>query len=60
MTRVGNSVRRKNCERCQKDFDTMYRASYKAQKNWVFLCKSCLLAVKNDNIFYRYGGTWKR
>jgi predicted amidophosphoribosyltransferase len=53
-------MRKKNCANCKKEFDVMYRAQYQAQRDWVFLCKNCLLSVKHENPFYRYGGTWKK
>ncbi|NQX78079.1 hypothetical protein [Gilvibacter sp.] len=53
-------MRKKNCEICSQDFDTMFRVQYKQPKAWVFLCESCLLRVKKDNPLYKYGGTWKR
>ena len=54
------SMRKKDCERCKKSFSKMYRLRYiKSVKNWVFMCESCLLEVKQDNKFYKYGGTWK-
>ena len=53
-------MRGKDCERCAKDYNTMYRVKYKTPQEWVFLCKLCLLEVKNNNAAYRFGGTWKR
>lgn len=49
----------KYCKICEKDFSTMYRIQYETKKEWVFVCKDCLLKVKKDNPQYRYGGTWK-
>jgi hypothetical protein len=54
------TMREKDCERCAKDYNTMYRVKYKTPQEWVFLCKLCLLEVKKNNTAYRYGGTWKR
>ena len=53
-------MRTKYCEKCSKDFDTMYRVQYKLPKAWVFLCENCLIEVKHGNPNYRYGGTWKK
>jgi hypothetical protein len=50
----------KYCAVCKIDFSTMYRVQYKNPKEWVFVCKDCLLRVKKDNIAYKYGGTWKK
>jgi hypothetical protein len=43
----------KLCEVCKIDFS-------KNPKEWVFVCKECLVAVKKDNTAYKYGGTWKK
>ena len=53
-------MRQKHCEICDSSFNAMYRIQYKAGKNWVFACKSCLISVKEDNPNYRYGGMWKK
>ena len=50
----------KHCEVCKVDFSTMYRVQYKNPKEWVFVCKECLIDVKKDNPNYTYGGTWRR
>ena len=50
----------KHCAICKVDFPTMYRIQYKNPKEWVFVCKKCLIDVKKDNTNYTYGGTWKR
>jgi hypothetical protein len=52
-------MRRKECEKCKKEYTIMYRVQYTAEKKWVFLCKDCSLEVKKENDNYRYGGTWK-
>ena len=53
-------MKKKDCERCEKSFTKMYRVRYiESVKNWVFMCESCLLEVKQENKFYQYGGTWK-
>ncbi|MDC0380694.1 hypothetical protein OAM52_03380 [Flavobacteriaceae bacterium] len=50
----------KHCNVCKVDFSTMYRIQYKATKEWVFVCKDCLIMVKENNPNYKYGGTWKK
>ena len=40
---------------CRFDFSIMYRVQYKNPKEWVFVCKECLLRVKNDNTAYKHG-----
>lgn len=37
----------------------MYRVTYQKNLGWQFLCKQCVLEVKNDPS-YKYGGTWKK
>ena len=51
--------RTKMCARCNGEESVMFRVQHKPGKTWVFLCKPCVEAVKVDNPFYRYGGTWK-
>lgn len=53
-------MRVKNCEICNKEFSTMFRIQYKQPKKWIFACEICLLSVKKDNPYYKYGGTWKQ
>ncbi|PIV95663.1 MAG: hypothetical protein COZ16_03340 [Flavobacteriaceae bacterium CG_4_10_14_3_um_filter_31_253] len=50
----------KYCHICNINGETMYRVQYKNPKEWVFVCKNCLLNLKKDNPLYVYGGTWKR
>ena len=50
----------KHCNNCKEDFSTLYRAQYKHPKEWVFVCKECLVTLKKDNPAYKYGGTWKK
>jgi hypothetical protein len=50
----------KPCKVCNIDFSIMYRVQYKNPKEWVFVCKECLLNVKKENPNYKYGGTWKK
>lgn len=53
----------KKCEKCKNEFNTLYRVKYLSKhyskKDWVFICKGCLLIVKPRNDNYTYGGTWK-
>ena len=51
--------RTKVCARCDAEESVMFRVQHQPGKTWVFLCKPCVEAVKVDNPFYRYGGTWK-
>ncbi len=53
-------MRKKNCHKCFKDFDVMYRVQYDISKKWAFICKYCLEQLKSNNPYYRYGGTWKK
>ena len=52
-------MREKHCEICKKVFSTMFRIQYKQNKTWVFTCKPCLVSTKENNPYYKYGGTWK-
>lgn len=38
----------------------MYRIQYKNPREWVFVCKDCLLKVRANNSAYKYGGNWKK
>ena len=53
-------MRQKFCALCDIDSNTMYRIIYRHSGDWIFVCKQCLLNVKNNNPHYKYGGTWKR
>lgn len=53
-------MRTKECSICETSFTTLYRIQYRQPKAWVFACESCLKQVKENNPFYRYGGTWKK
>lgn len=53
-------MRQKFCALCDMDSNTMYRVIYRQGDGWIFVCKQCLLNVKNNNPHYKYGGTWKR
>ena len=52
-------MREKHCEICNNSFPTMFRIQYKPNKNWAFVCEPCLISVKENNSYYKYGGTWK-
>ncbi len=42
-----------------KKINMIFRVQYTAQRDWVFICKKCLMEIKPNNIYYSYGGTWK-
>ena len=54
---------KKKCNQCKDQIEIAYRVRYLplhyAQKQWVFLCRNCLIKVKPNNLHYQYGGTWK-
>ena len=55
-----SKLRIKECFKCSKQKDVMYRCRYDEIKDWVFLCGECLKKIKS--LFkntYQYGGTWK-
>ena len=52
--------RTKYCHRCKQADDTLFRVRYTADKQWYFLCKSCVELEKKSNPLYQYGGTWKK
>ena len=53
-------TRTKECFKCNKKKEVLYRCRYDEFKDWVFLCGTCLTIIKSqhDNT-YQYGGTWK-
>ena len=55
-----SKLRIKECFKCSKQKEVMYRCRYDEIKDWVFLCKDCLKQIKSlfENT-YQYGGTWK-
>ena len=53
-------MRQKFCALCDMDSNIMCRVIYRQSDGWIFVCKQCLLNVKNNNPHYKYGGTWKR
>ena len=53
-------IRTKQCFKCSKYKDILYRCRYDEIKCWVFLCGNCLMKIKVEfNDTYQYGGTWK-
>ena len=48
----------KPCTNCATASTTLFRIKISASTEWQLLCKTCQLAVK-DNEGYQYGGTWK-
>ena len=60
LNKKAQRLRIKYCNECHKEESTMYRIQYKLPKEWVFVCKSCLLKLKPNNKAYTYGGTWKK
>ena len=55
-----SKLRIKECFKCSKQKEVMYRFRYDEIKDWVFLCGECLKKIKSlfENT-YQYGGTWK-
>ena len=53
-------VRTKDCYVCDDAKEVLYRCRYEDFKDWVFVCKECLIVIKKDDPTYRYGGTWKK
>lgn len=51
--------REKSCDRCSLTVPILYRVKYEEDGDWIFVCDACLPAVKDNNPFYTYGGTWK-
>ena len=52
--------RYKLCEICSEEYNIMYRIIIDNSKKWIFSCKSCLEVHKPGNMYYKYGGTWKK
>ena len=53
-------VREKDCFKCKVQKEVLYRCRYEELKDWLFLCRKCLLEVKTKfEETYQYGGTWK-
>ena len=42
-----SKLRIKECFKCSKQKDVMYRCRYDEIKDWVFLCRNCLKQIKN-------------
>ena len=52
-------ARVKNCAKCHQSKDVLFRCRH-ADFDWLFLCETCLLLVKNEHeATYTFGGTWK-
>ena len=51
-------MKAKECARCRKSGNIMYRAKIDATK-LVFFMQDCTKIEKVNNKFYIYGGTWK-
>ncbi len=51
--------RQKPCANCGQSAPVMYRVIRRAAEGWVFLCPVCRRLADNNNLEYRYGGTWK-
>jgi len=53
----------KQCDHCDDPVQLAFRVKHlpkhHAGKEWVFLCRSCTEEVSVNNLYYRYGGTWK-
>ena len=53
-------VRTKDCYKCYKPKEVLYRCRFQELKDWIFLCGNCLQVVKEKyDDTYQYGGTWK-
>jgi hypothetical protein len=54
-----SKLKLKPCDRCHNLADIRYRIKYKAEGDWEMVCRDCWDVVSQDNLYYRYGGTWK-
>ena len=53
-------IRATHCVICKIVPNILYRCRYNHQKNWVFLCETCMRKVKIDfTKSYQYGGIKK-
>lgn len=52
-------VRQKACEQCNKIEHVLYRIRVEPSAPWQFVCKPCLLPIREASAAYQYGGTWK-
>jgi hypothetical protein len=50
--------RTKDCDRCQKNVDIMYRVQVDKSASWQLVCHDCQTILSNQQ-GYTYGGTWK-
>ncbi|WP_110985555.1 hypothetical protein [Acaryochloris thomasi] len=51
--------REKDCDRCCKSANTLYRVQFDESGQWQFVCDLCWSIVRQNNPHYVYGGTWK-
>ena len=52
-------VRVKACQVCHKEKLALYRVRGAPTSPWQFVCNSCLEPIREGNLSYQYGGTWK-
>ncbi|MBT9311394.1 hypothetical protein [Leptothoe kymatousa] len=53
-------LRQKKCALCQQTGAMLYRVKYTPNATqWAFVCPTCWPTISQDNVHYRYGGTWK-
>ena len=52
-------LKSKPCDLCQNLVTLRYRIQYQPQADWVMVCRDCWQQVSQNNLYYRYGGTWK-
>jgi hypothetical protein len=52
-------LRAKPCHLCGISATVRYRIQYNATATWVLVCPTCQQQQSQDNLYYRYGGTWK-
>jgi len=52
-------IREKECANCLQSKATLFRCRYE-NLAWLFLCEECLVLAKREHEnTYVYGGTWK-
>ncbi len=51
-------MKTKDCHSCGQAATTLYRIQLRKKGPWVFVCKACCEAHRQEP-GYRYGGTWK-
>lgn len=52
-------TKEKKCDLCQTLVAIRYRIQFDESGKWVLVCPECWKVVAPDNVYYRYGGTWK-